>query len=61
MERGLALEEDGATGGRADWTRVGDEGVGATGICVTDAMALAGEEYADYVRVRTVPRRPGSS
>jgi hypothetical protein len=47
----LALESDGAPGGVAAWTRVGDEQGGE--LSVTDAMALAGEEYAEYVQVRT--------
>jgi len=47
----LALESDGAAGEVASWTRVGDE-QGDT-LSVTDAMALAGEEYAEYVQVRT--------
>lgn len=49
----LALEEDIGPGGRADWTLVGDEGVGADGISVGDALRVAGDEYADYVRIRT--------
>ena len=47
----LALENDGASGDVATWTRVGDEQ--GDPLSVTDAMALAGEEYADYVQVRT--------
>jgi len=49
----LSLEEDIGPGGRADWTLVGDEGVGAEGISVGDALRVAGDEYADYVRIRT--------
>jgi hypothetical protein len=49
----LSLEEDIGPGGRADWTLVGDEGVGTEGISVGDAMRVAGDEYADYVRIRT--------
>ena len=49
----LSLEEDIGPGGRADWTIVGDEGAGAEGISVGDALQVAGDEYADYVRIRT--------
>jgi hypothetical protein len=49
----LALEEDIGPGGRAEWTRVGDDGDGSDGITVSDALRIAGEEHADYVRVRT--------
>ncbi|MGH2983114.1 MAG: hypothetical protein ACRDK5_02480 [Solirubrobacterales bacterium] len=49
----LSLEEDIGPGGRADWTLVGDEGVGAEGISVGDALRVAGDQYADYVRIRT--------
>jgi hypothetical protein len=50
----LALEEDIGPGGRADWTLVGDEGSeGAEELSVAEAVRLAGEEHADYVRVRT--------
>ena len=48
----LSLEEDGP-GGRADWTLIGDDGDGADSLSVADAVRLAGEEHADYVRVRT--------
>jgi hypothetical protein len=47
----LALESDGAPGEVASWTRVGDDE--GHPLSVTDAMALAGEEYAGYVQVRT--------
>ena len=49
----LALEEEAGPGGRADWTLVGDDGTETDGISVADAMRLAGDEHADYVRVRT--------
>ena len=49
----LSLEDDAGPGGRADWTVVGDESNGATGLTVADAVQIAGDEYADYVRVRT--------
>ena len=49
----LSLEDDVGPGGRADWTLIGDDGTGADGISVAEAVRLAGEEYADYVRVRT--------
>jgi len=47
----LALEDVGAPGGVASWVRVGhDEGHDLT---VEDALALAGNEHAAYVQVRT--------
>jgi hypothetical protein len=49
----LALEEDIGPGGRADWTVVGDDGAGTESISVGDALRVAGDEYADYVRIRT--------
>src|SRR5688572_18791563 len=49
----LALEEESGPGGRADWTLVGDDGATADGITVSEALSVAGDEYADYVRVRT--------
>jgi hypothetical protein len=48
----LSLEEDGP-GGRADWTRVGDDGEHGHNLTVGDALRLAGKDHADYVRVRT--------
>ena len=47
----LALEEEGP-GGRADWTIVG-EGAGERDVSVADAIQIAGERHADYVRIRT--------
>ena len=47
----LALEEEGP-GGRADWTVVGD-GAGERDVSVADAIQIAGERHADYVRIRT--------
>lgn len=49
----LALEEDIGPGGRAEWTLVGDDGEGTDRITVSDAVRIAGEQHADYVRVRT--------
>jgi hypothetical protein len=48
----LALEEDGP-GGRADWTLVGDDPASGRELNVADALRLAGEEHADYIRIRT--------
>jgi hypothetical protein len=48
----LALEDQGATGGTSSWTRVGGDDA-QDRISVPDALALAGEEYAGYVRIRT--------
>jgi hypothetical protein len=47
----LALEEDGP-GGRADWMLLGD-GAEDRELTVADAMRVAGEQHADYVRIRT--------
>ena len=47
----LCLEDEGP-GGRADWTLIGDDGDGE-GLTVADAVRLAGEEYEEYVRIRT--------
>jgi hypothetical protein len=47
----LALEEDGP-GGRADWMLLGD-GAEDRELTVADAMRVAGEKHADYVRIRT--------
>jgi hypothetical protein len=47
----LALEEDGP-GGRADWMLLGDDS-GDRELSVADAMRIAGEQHADYVRIRT--------
>jgi hypothetical protein len=48
----LSLEDDGP-GGRADWTVVGDDAGAGHSLSVADAVRLAGEEHADYVRIRT--------
>ena len=47
----LALEDEGP-GGRADWTVVGD-GDGERDVSIADAIQIAGEQHADYVRIRT--------
>ena len=49
----LALEDEAGPGGRSDWTRVGDDGGDGPGITVSEAIGLAGEDHAEYVRVRT--------
>jgi hypothetical protein len=49
----LSLEEDIGPGGRTDWTLVGDEGDGGQDLSVADALRIAGERHADYVRIRT--------
>src|SRR3954452_14751684 len=48
----LALEEEGP-GGRADWMLLVDGGAEDRDLTVADAMRLAGERHADYVRIRT--------
>jgi hypothetical protein len=51
----LALEEDIGPGGRADWTVVGDDGVAGESetLSVADAIRIAGDRHAEYVRIRT--------
>jgi hypothetical protein len=50
----LSLEDETGPGGRADWTVVGDDdGAGVSPLSVSDAMRLAGDDHAEYVRVRT--------
>ena len=48
----LALEEEGP-GGRADWTLHGDGRVDDRDLSVADAIRIAGDRHADYVRIRT--------
>jgi hypothetical protein len=49
----LALEDGAGPGGRANWTVVGDDGHDGPGVSVADAIDIAGEDHAEYVRVRT--------
>jgi hypothetical protein len=48
----LALEDDGP-GGRADWMLFGDSGAEDRELSVADAIRVAGDQHANYVRVRT--------
>jgi hypothetical protein len=48
----LALEDDGP-GGRADWMLLGDDGAAEDELSVAEAIRVAGEQHADYVRIRT--------
>jgi hypothetical protein len=48
----LALEDDGP-GGRADWMLLGDDGANERELSVADAIQIAGDRHADYVRIRT--------
>ena len=48
----LALEDDGP-GGRADWMLLGDGAAEDRELSVADAMRIAGEQHAEYVRIRT--------
>jgi hypothetical protein len=48
----LALEDEGP-GGRADWMLLGDDGAGDRELSVADAIRVAGDQHADYVRIRT--------
>ena len=49
----LALEDEAGPGGRSDWTLVGGDGHNGAGLSVAEAMRIAGEDHAEYVRVRT--------
>jgi hypothetical protein len=48
----LALEEEGP-GGRADWMLLVDGAAGDRDLTVAEAIGIAGEMHADYVRIRT--------
>jgi hypothetical protein len=48
----LSLEDDGP-GGRADWMLLGDDGANDRELSVADAIRVAGDQHADYVRIRT--------
>ena len=48
----LALEDEGP-GGRADWMLLGDDGAADRELSVADAIRVAGDQHADYVRIRT--------
>ncbi len=48
----LALEDEGR-GGRADWMLLGDDEAGDRELSVADAVRIAGDQHADYVRIRT--------
>jgi hypothetical protein len=48
----LALEDEGP-GGRADWMLLGDDGAAESELSVADAIRVAGDRHADYVRIRT--------
>ncbi len=48
----LALEDEGP-GGRADWMLLGDDGASERELSVADAIRVAGDQHADYVRIRT--------
>jgi hypothetical protein len=48
----LALEEEGP-GGRADWMLLVDGAAGDRDLTVAEAIGIAGEKHADYVRIRT--------
>jgi hypothetical protein len=48
----LALEDEGP-GGRADWMLLGEDGAADRDLSVGDAIRVAGDRHADYVRIRT--------
>jgi hypothetical protein len=47
----LALEDVGAAGGVPSWVRVGADD--DRQLTIEDALSLAGDEYAGYVKIRT--------
>jgi hypothetical protein len=52
----LTLEDEAGSAGRSDWTLVRDDrdgGDGGDGVSVAEALKIAGDEHADYVRTRT--------
>ena len=48
----LALENEGP-GGRAEWMLLGEERAADRDLSVADAIRIAGDRHADYVRIRT--------
>jgi hypothetical protein len=48
----LALEDEGP-GGRMDWVLVGEGTETDRELSVADAIRIAGDRHADYVRIRT--------
>jgi hypothetical protein len=48
----LALEDEGP-GGRYDWMLLGDGASGDRELSVADAIRIAGDRHAEYVRIRT--------
>ena len=49
----LALDHDAPEAGCADWTLMRDGEERPTGVSVSKAIEIAGDEHADYVRTRT--------
>ena len=48
----LALEDEGP-GGRTDWMLLGENGASDQDLSVADAIRIAGDRHAEYVRIRT--------
>jgi hypothetical protein len=48
----LALENEGP-GGRAEWMLLGEDRAADRDLSVADAIRIAGDRHADYVRIRT--------
>jgi hypothetical protein len=48
----LALEDEGP-GGRAEWMLLGEDRAADRDLSVADAIRIAGDRHADYVRIRT--------
>lgn len=49
----LELDHETPAAGRADWTLLRDGEERPTGLSVAEAIEVAGDDHADYVRTRT--------
>jgi hypothetical protein len=49
----LALDHEGPEAGRADWHLLRDGEEDPTGVSVSKAIEIAGDDHAEYVRTRT--------
>jgi hypothetical protein len=49
----LALDHETPAAGRADWTLLRDGQERPAGVSVAEAIEIAGDDHADYVRTRT--------
>ena len=49
----LALDQDAGSAGRSHWALVRDDGGADADVSLTEALSIAGDAHADYVRTRT--------